>query len=193
MGKTTNKKISLVQKIKEGLPYHITDSTAFLILSSPTFAAIETQFFRMSHDNSVNSRLLAAGLTYAGIGGLFSKGMHSSRNFFDIKPESKERIKQIHDTGYSLICSLTTPLFYYTAGVRDTEQIVLGTGVTLALATALGGPVGYFVDAFRDLTGLEDSERIPKTIQQKSPAVKKGLAALLTTAAAGLTFAMYKI
>ena len=100
--------------IKRNLNQHMVDSTSLLTASTPLFAAFETYFAVISNENSINARVLAAGLTYVGIGSLYSKGLDVSRNLFRIKSETKEKIKQMNrqDTTQEV-----------TYGPRSLEQI----------------------------------------------------------------------
>lgn len=188
----TENRTSLAEKVKDGLKYHIVDSTALMAFSTPVFAAFETSCAGMSNETSLNARLLAVGLTYAGMGRLFSKGLDVSRKLFKIKPETKEKMKQLHDAAYATAYNLVIcPPFYYAAGVRDPEQIALGTAAGMGFALVVGGPMGYAVDAFRDLTGLKESERLPELVNKQNSRVKKGLAALLVGGAIALTAGIY--
>ncbi len=185
-------KTSLAGKVKDILKYHVVDSTALMAVSTPVFAAFETYCAGMTDDNSLHARLLAVGLTYAGMGRLFSKGLDVSRKLFKIKPETKEKVKQIHDATYAAAYNLAIcPPFYYAAGVRDPEQIALGTAAGVGFALVVGGPMGYAVDAFRDLTGLKKSERLPALVERQNSKTKRGLAALLVGGAIALTAGVY--
>jgi hypothetical protein len=187
-------KASVMEKIKDNLKYHLVDSTALMGFSSPIFAALETSIAGISHENSIHARLLAVGLTYAGLGRIFSKGMDLSRKMFHIKPETKERLKQLHDASYATAYNiLISPLFYYAAGVRDIKQIAMGTAMSMGFAFVAGGPMGYAVDAFRDLTGLKSSERVPELVRRQNPNIKKGLAALLTAGMIAATAGVYSV
>ena len=146
----------------------------------------------MSNENSINARLLGAGLVYLGEGGLFAKGMDLSRQFFKIGAETKERMIQLHDAAYSTAFSaVTAPLFYYGAGVRDLKQIALATAAGMGMSFFLGGPMGYSVDVFRDLTGIKESSRIPKIVKRINSKIKKGLVALTVAGSLGLTAGIY--
>ena len=185
-------KTSLAGKVKDSLKYHVVDSTALMAVSTPVFAAFETDCAGMTDENSLNARLLAVGLTYAGMGSLFSKGLDVSRKLFKIKPETKEKMKQLHDAAYATAYNLVIcPPFYYVAGVREPEQIALGTAAGMGFALVMGGPMGYAVDAFRDLTGLKKSERLPELVSKQNSKVKRGLAALLVGGAIALTAGIY--
>ena len=194
MEDNTNTRENRIASLLEALKYHLSDSTALLTATTPLFAAFETFMAGISIENSINARLLGTGLTYAGLGRVFTKGMDLSRKLFKITPETKERVKQAHDAAYAISYNfLMSPLFYYIAGVRDIKQIALGTVSSMGLALIAGGPMGYSVDAFRDLTGLKNSERIPKIISKSSPKIKKSLVALLAAASIGLTAEVYNL
>lgn len=184
----------LVQKLKEGFNYQIVDSTALMAVTTPFFAALETFAAGMSDKHSINARLLAVGLTYAGMGRLFSKGLDASRGLFNIKPETKERLKQIHDASYAATYNLVmTPAFYYASGLRDAKKIAIGTLIATGLVSIIGGPMGYVVDAFRDLTGLKKSERLPNLLERQSPKLKKCFVGLLIAGSIAATTGIYSL
>jgi len=181
------------KKSKKALKTHLVDSTALMVPSTPLFGAFETFVAGMSVENSIHARALAYGLTYAGMGRLFTKGLDISRNLFKIKPETKERVKQFHDTAYAVTYNLAiSPFFYYAAGVRDFKQIAIGTGMAMGVALFIGGPMGYFVDGYRDLMGIKDSKRIPRAVSGQSPRIKKTIAALVLSSSIGLTAGLYQ-
>lgn len=185
--------MKLGKNLKESLKMHIVDSTALITATVPILAAFETYVAGMSNENSINSRLLVTGVSFAGMASLFSKGMDLSRKVMHIKPETKERVKQIHDAAYSTIYNvLISPPFYYAAGVRDVKQIAIGTATIAGLSLFMGGPVGYAVDSFRDLTGIKESERLPNFVQRQNKNVKRGLAALLIASSFAITSGVYE-
>lgn len=187
-------KKTITDKIKTELKYHLSDSTAMASMINPIFAALEVSAFGMTIPNSINARLIGTGLTYAGMGRLYSKGMDLSRKVFKIKPETKVALRKRHDRAYSIAYNLiVSPIFYYAAGSRDIEQIALGTGVSVAFGLVAGGWLGSAVDQFRDLSGLENSKRLPNVIAESSPKMKKGLVALLAAASIGLTAETYNL
>lgn len=180
-------------RIKAGIKTHLVDSTALSIVSNPVFSAFETMVAGMSNENSIHARMVGTGLTYAGMGRLFTKGMDLSRKLFKIKSETPERIKQLHDAAYATAYNIViSPAFYYVAGVRDFKQIAIGTAAAAGLALVAGGPMGYAVDAYRDLTCIKESERLPSIIKNQGRTTKAGLAGLLAAASIGAMALIYE-
>lgn len=192
-GKTKN----IVEKVKENIKYHLVDSTAILAESAPVFAAFETQLAGLSDEISMNARMLVAGLTYfAGMGYLFGKGRDLSRKVFKVKDETKEKIKLIHDGLYTGAFNLIgAPLIYLASGAKDLTEIALGTAVSVGIGSLNGPLAGYSIDAFRDLTGLEECNRTsyPNFIKKQSSKIKKGLAALLVAGSLSLIAGNYAL
>lgn len=179
---------------KNFLKTHLCDTTALLTASTPLFAGLEVSLAGMSVETSTSARIMGALLGYAGMGRLFTKGLDVSRNLLKIKPETKEIIKQIHDISYAAAYNAVIgPAFYYAVGVRDLKQIAIGTGIGVGLSLVAGAPMGYAVDAFRDLAGIKSSERIPKIVSKQSPNMKKSLMAILAAASIGLTAGVYSV
>jgi hypothetical protein len=180
------------RETKAGLKTHFVDSTALLTVSNPVFSVFETMAASMTNENSIRARGIAAVLTYAGMGKLFTGGMKLSRKFFKIKQTDSEKRQQFHDASYATAYNLViSPPFYYFAGVRDFKQIAIGTATAAGLALIAGGPIGYAVDAYEDLVGLKECERLPLLVRKQNRAIKTGLAGLLVAASVGARGLIY--
>src|SRR3989338_2385030 len=179
---TENK--SRISKLKEGLKYHLVDSTALLTSSTPVYAAMEVGIVGMSDQVSLGSRLSGAVITYGGIGWAFAKGRDLSRRFFSITDKTRERIQTLHDSLYTAVFNgVMTPPLYLAMGA-DTNQAIFGGLSAAALSIPMGPVLGYSVDVARDMTGLRTCER---------PSVKKGLAALLLAGSIVATAGVYAL
>ncbi|VVB79499.1 Uncharacterised protein [uncultured archaeon] len=187
------KLVSIVKEIN--LKKHLVDSTAVMTVATPVMAAVEKfNQHPLATQTSINSRLLAIGLTYAGFGSLFTWLRGHSRNMFGITPESTEKAKKFHDIAYSLAYGVVTTVpFYLIAGARGEQDVGWNTFYNVAAMGATGWLLGYSVDAFRDFFNVEPSERLPQVIQQFSPREKKGLAALAVTASLAITGLAYNL
>ena len=171
---------------------HLSDSTAMILSYTPMAAAVETFTAGITNEDSANARTFGAGLTYAGLGLVYSKGLHLSRRIYQITTESTEKEKLKHDTLYGIAFSLAiSPFFYLAVGINDWKQITIGTVIGTGAAIFGSGITGYSIDGFRDLMGLENSERIPRRIANLRASAKKGLAALLVAGSIGLTAGVY--
>lgn len=187
----------IARLLKEEAPSYLVDSTSLLAASTPIFAALETNVAGFSNENSVNARLLGTGLTFAGMGKLFTGGLRRSRKLFKIKEETtRESLINLHDAAYAVAYNLViSPPFYLLAGVRDLKQIAIGTGLSMGFALVAGGPIGYAVDSFKDLTGLEECKRrgYPELVRKQPPYIKRIIAAGLVAASIALTSGVYQI
>jgi len=185
-----------LRKTGDKLKYHLVDSTAIIVESTPGLAVFETGIAGMSDEVSISARIFAAGLVYLGIGSAFAKGRDLSRKLFKITDATKDRIQGLHDAAYSGAFTLVSaPLIYVASGARNINEIAIGTAVATGFGLVNGAPVGYAVDLFRDLTGLKDCDRpsYPALLKRQTPRTKKGLAALLTAGAMVLTAGIYSI
>ena len=157
MAKDTNQTISnqnkrsVIRKVRDGLEYHLIDSTALLAESTPIFAAFETGIAGMADDVSINARLIAMGLAYGGVGTALAKGRDLWRGKFKVSNITRERVQMLHDTAYLAAFNLfASPAIYYASGSRDLKEIAIGTACSIAFGSANGGPLGYSIDTFRD-------------------------------------------
>ncbi len=181
----------VLQKLKKALPYHLSDSTAILAEATPIYVFFETAVSRMSADASQNARLSILGMTYLGLGFVYGKGRDLWRNAFQVNNYDTERRKQFHDALYAAsFNALLSPPLYYLTGAKTTTEILTATALSVGFGMLNGGPVGYSIDIFRDLTGVQPSERVPSSLKRR-PALKKGLAAALVGASIGLTSLLY--
>lgn len=174
---------------------HLVDTTAGLTEVTPIFAGYEIFLAGMSNEVSINARILAAGMGYGGLGSVLSRGRDYSRRIFGISEKSPERLQAIHDTGYLVAFNLViSPIIYALSGETDPWKIATGTALAMAIGGLNGPAIGYSIDAFRDLAGLEECERksYPEILRKRSSKVKKGIAALAIATSLGITAQMYK-
>ncbi len=171
-------------KVGEWLKYHVVDTTALLASTNPLYSASEVWVAGMSNQVSINSRLMATVISYAGMGLAFARGRDLSRKIFKITSKTKEKTQVIHDMAYTSAFNLAVaPMIYLSMGA-DVKQAVIGGLSLAALSLGMGPIMGYSVDVARDLTGLRECERktYPNLIKRQKSSVKKGLAALLVGA-----------
>ncbi|MEK6891075.1 MAG: hypothetical protein AABX03_02965 [Nanoarchaeota archaeon] len=185
---------TLLSKIQKFGKYYLVDSTSGLTESTPIFAAFETQIVGMSPEVSMNARLYTAGLTYLGTGYLFAKGRDSWRSMLNVNDESSNKVQGITDSLYGGLFTLAIcPPLYMLSGSRDFKEIALASVVSAGLATFNGFFAGYAIDLGRDLTGVKESARIPKTIKNRSKTFKRTLALGLVAASLALTAGVYSL
>jgi len=194
MVKINLKQINL-RTVARNLRQHVTDSTSMLVESTPVFAAFEVGVAGMTNTVSLNTRVAAAGLAYLILGYVYGKGRDLWRGHFGITQESEEKIQKKNDRLYTAAFNaILSPIIYGLTGAEGL-QILTGTGICVGLGLVNGWPMGYVMDAYRDLTGFEECKRTsyPKIIKRQSPAVKLGLAAMLAAGSLALTDGIYKL
>ncbi|MBT3642408.1 hypothetical protein HN604_01565 [archaeon] len=182
------------KRIYEGLRNHVVDSTTIMAESFPFFAAYETKLAGMEADISMNAKYLGASITYAGLGFAFSKGRDVWRKKFKISDRSKEKLQAAHDILYTAAFNgAFLPALYYSSGERDLETLAVGTGLGIAVAGANSYFLGSAIDIGRDLTGIETCDRkiYPHLIKDRSPKIKKSIAAGLVVGSIGLMSLIY--
>ncbi len=170
--------MSKLKSLGELLKYHLTDTVSLNSFANPILGALEVTAYGLSDEVSLNTRILATGLSFLGMGGAFSKGRDFSKKLLKITDQTKERYHAIHDTIYPAAFNLlVAPPIYYASGARG-DEIVPATLGAIAFGMVSGGAIGYVIDAFRDLTSLKECERAsyPDSIREKSPGFKKTLA-----------------
>lgn len=175
---------------------HLVDSTAIVAECTVPYALGEVYGAGMSDEVSRNARLLGAVLVYGGLGTAFAKGRELSRRVFRINETSNERLQVTHDALYNAgFNAVVGPLFYLASGSRDPQEIIIGTIVQTAIGFVNGAPMGYSVDTFRDLTGIEECKRpsYPKIIKNRSRNAKKTLATLIAAGTIGVTAGIYAL
>ena len=181
-------------KIYNAMKCHMIDTTAFLMVCHPVMAAFEVNVADMSNETSMSARLLSTAFNYGGLGSVYSKGRDLSKRIFKITKDTNERMKEIHDTIYCIAFNtLVQPPFYYLAGSRNAREIAIGTTVTAAVSLLTGSAIGYAIDTYRDLTGLQESERLPSFLKLQTPKTKKYVAGLLTTVSVGALAVIYSL
>jgi hypothetical protein len=181
------------EKLKYEMKRHLSDSTAIMTVANPIYATLETMVVGMTDRVSMQSRVINTGLLYAGMGSL-TKLRDFSKKIFKIGKESKEYVKGLHDVLFAATFIVgIKPLVYFASGETDLKKIALATGLGILTGSAVAYPVGYLVDAYRNLTGVEKSGRLPYAVEKQSPKFKKTLATLLTVGSIGATGLVYAL
>ncbi len=183
--------MNLEKLVNNGRQY-LSDCTAVAAVYTPAYALLEVGLAGMSHDLSLDARLWGLATVYLGMGSVISLGRDYSQKLWGITEDTREKIRKIHDTAYVAATALVTnPFFYLAVGARDLKEIVVGTVAGAALSAAVGAPMGYAIDWFRDLLGVKEAQRMPSSMKRCSSRVKKIIAAGLVAASVGLTGAVY--
>lgn len=185
--------------IKKNSKFYASDTTAMLTESHPVFTAFEVGVAGMSNAMSINARLIATAVAFGGIGYVYGKGRDFSRKVFKITDETKERKQHFHDIAYTAAFNLViSPPMYIASQLLagedlDFKKIAIGTASATAFGAVNGSPMGYSVDAFRDLTGIKECNRksYPKFIKKQSPGIKKTIATGLVAASIGAMSLIY--
>lgn len=172
--------MTFVETIKDRLKKHAVASTAIVSLCNLIFAVVETVGCGMGIGESGEAKIKGSALCFAGMGFLYDLFRDVSLKTFNIDKEDKKKIK-LHDRLYSIAYSAVTspPIYYGFFEIRDPEKIAYATLASCGIALFSGHPMGYAIDGMRDLTGMEESKRLPRAIRELSPGRKKGLAAIL--------------
>ncbi len=172
----------------DNLIQHFVDTTAIVAVNNPIRATIELFAADMPDSLSMTARFYATLISYAGLGSFFSRTRDYSQRIFNIGTKKKDG----HDALYGLVFTAATqPIFYYFVGCRSEREIFLGTLGAMGMALFLGPLYGRSIDAYRDLTGIQESKRLPGFIKNQSPTTKNYIAGLLTATSVGTLAAIY--
>ncbi len=183
-----------LETITNNAKRYLSDCTAVAAVYTPAYALMEIGLAGMSHQQSLDARLVGLSSVYLGLGSVISLGRDYSRKAFDITKDSPGKTRKIHDTLYlATIALVSNPIFYLAIGARDVKEIVVGTVAGAVLSAAVGAPMGYAIDWFRDLLGVESAQHMPSLIKRCSSRVKKTIAAGLVAASVGLTGLVYHV
>ncbi|MFA4952616.1 MAG: hypothetical protein WC584_00145 [Candidatus Pacearchaeota archaeon] len=179
---------------KKFIKYHLIDTTAIITFSTPFFVFLENAISKISDLNSIRARAYAIILSFLGLGKLISGGRDLSRKLFHITHKTNEKIQIFHDAIYLGIFNLlTAPIIYFIAGETNFFKILSATLLTSIFALFIGAPMGFFIDSFRDLSGLKKCERkiYPKKLHLISKISKIILLILLILISLIITLCIY--
>ncbi|MBI4894987.1 MAG: hypothetical protein HY831_00705 [Candidatus Aenigmarchaeota archaeon] len=183
-------------KIKEGLTKHVIDTTGIMTEVNPVCAAVEI-VSGMSVQSSMEARIFSTYLNYLGLGYVFARGRDLSRYVFGVSPDSPEKSQTVHDALYTTAATLVlSPAIYAATQTMygheiDMYQIGKTTIPMACIAFFNGVPIGYAVDTFRDLTGIEECKRpsYPPALKRQVPKMKKVIVAgLIATSLGAMSF-----
>ena len=154
-----------------------------LMRSLPDFMQVLTE---MSSDES---KVLRWSLlpVIGGVAYFVDKGRIFSRNYF------KKKSFGNHDGMYnSVLGPLTNSVPYGIKFGGDLSKVIPTTLGTLPLAYFVGIIEGFFTDTMKDLLGFENTNRLPKVVQNFSQKTKLGLAGLMVASSLALTHGIYE-
>ncbi len=176
----------------KNLTKYVAENTAIVSFITPVFAGLETILIGMDNNDSIRARVIGIAAVYLGIGTLYSRGRDKFREKFNVNSGDSESKIQFYDTLYGFVFNLAVaPTFYYLAGCRDLKEILMGsaTGITIGVTTAAA--IGYAIETYKDLIGVETSKRLPNFISKLNAREKVFLATLLTTGSLAATCEIY--
>ncbi len=179
------KKPSFLKKTSDFLKFHIVDTTSQLLASNPLYVAWEKLGLGFSDKLSIDSRIDASILFYSGAGLLFSKGR-------DLYYKAMHRAaSKLHDAAYASLFGVLFSAAIYAKNGAPIDDVAAGALTGAALGAMVGTPVGYAIDAGRDLTGLKKSERLPEKVRNLPGLMKKSIYAGLLAASVALMAGIY--
>lgn len=179
-----------IGNIYEKVRNHIVDTTAILVASNPIFTISENVISGMSDKLSLANRINGSALFYLGAGYVFAKGRDFYYDLLKIDKDSK--LKGFHDAVWGTIYGALFNGAVTATNVQSLDEIVVGAVSGALTGGIAGAPSGYAIDAFRDLTDVNPSERLPKKIRNLPSKIKKGIVAGVIAASIGLTGGIYK-
>lgn len=183
--------MNLEKLVNNGKQY-LSDCTAVAAVYTPAYALLEVGLAGMSHQQSLDARLVGLSSIYLGLGSAISLGRDYSQKLFHITEASPGKTRKIHDTLYlATIALVSNPIFYLAIGARDVKEIVVGTVAGAVLSAVIGAPMGYVIDWFRDLLAIEPAQHMPSFMKRCGSKTKKLIAAGLVAASVALTGAVY--
>lgn len=176
--------------IKHELHRHVVDSTAMVTIANPIYAFLEV-LSGMTTGVSLNSRAISTAATYAGLGSL-TKIRDFSKRKIGITADSSELAKGLHDVVFTATAVVgLKPLIYMASGETDLKKIIIATAATTMAGAVMAYPGGRLIDCYREIMGVEETNRLPKIVEDQSPRVQKGLAGLLTAGSVAAVGAVY--
>ena len=176
----------------KNLTKYLAENTAIISFVTPVFAGLETMLIGMNNDDSIRARAISTAAVYCGLGTLYSRGRDKFRKKFNVNSDDSETRIQLYDIFYGFVFNIfAAPTFYYLAGCRDLKEIFMGAATGIAIGITTAGATGYSIEAYRALTGVETSKRLPNFVSKLSAREKVFLATLLTTISLASTCEIY--
>jgi hypothetical protein len=183
-----SKAISLIRK---NAGQHMIDTSAILVCNNPIMGFVENVVIGMPDEVSIKARCIASLVALLGTGSLFSRGRDMSRKAFGVGQASPEKKQMLHDLCYQVGFTAFNLALYRVCGA-ETKEMISGTLFAVGISAAKGPIKGYAIDTFRDLTGIEESNRLPKYIKSLPLGVKRGIAVAAIVASLATLCLIYK-
>ena len=186
--------VGAIEWLKYNLKYHLVNSAAQVGVATPIMVAYETGVTGIPDEQSLYARLLGASLTFGGIGYLDARFRDFARKKLHVEDTTNEFIQGTVDIGSRIVFNLARfPSVYFAVGIRDLDTLIALTTFGVGYSFVSGYFSGYAMDLSRELTGIQESKRIPSYIRNHSPPIKKAIFAGLIASSILLTMGIYKI
>jgi hypothetical protein len=182
-------KSGLENKIKQ----HFCDATATSSALNPVYAVIETTLMGFSPKVSFNAKLTGTAINYLGLASVYSRTRDRVKKYFNIEESTPGWKKSAFDSlyGFGFTMAVSSPIYMVSGlmcGEADIKKSIAASGISCLMNIPLGVVNGYAIDCFRDLTGMKESNRIPRCIGKLPKAMKKGIASVLVGSSIAATY-----
>ncbi len=168
-------------------------------MANPMYAALE-MMQGVSIETSVGAKIQATTIAYLGLGKKYNEWRDKSVDFFKVNKESIGAL-WFHDGCYTACFNtVIIPPMYLISQLFAQKGISLPEvieGVKVGIGMGFfGGPfLGYSVDVFKDLGGIEECKRkfYPDFIKKQKSKIKKGIAVTLAAASIASMALIYNV
>ena len=164
------------------------DTTAKIIVTNPALGFLENIVLGFPDDLTLSSRLTGTIGKYLGAGLAYAAGRRYLHRKLKVDP--KKAVGKVFDAAYGGAFFTVFAAGVLAINGATPEEISYGSILSGVTGIAIGTPVGYSLDVFRDLLGQGTSERTPNWINSFGRKTKLGIAASSLALSLGLVGGM---
>lgn len=169
---------------------HLSDATSVSSFSIP-IKAVTDQFAGLSDMESIESRAKITALNYFGLVQLIKLRDYSKKKLGISKSKSKV-LHYAHDMAFTAGISIPIQTaIYVSSGVTDWKEIAMAIGTSTGVFCVLAGPLGQFIDTYRELVRVRKSKNTPSFFKGLENKTKKKVAVGLVAGSLALTGLLY--
>ena len=178
------------QGFKYGLMKHLSDATSISAFSVP-IKALTDQFAGISNIDSIETRAKMVALNYLGLVQLVKLRDYTKKKS-GISRSKNKALHYLHDIAFTACLGIPIQVgVYLSSGVSDWKEIAATIGGGLVVTSIFAGPLGQFIDTYRELMRVKKSNNTPAYFKRIRNDLKRKVGVVLVAGSMALTGLIY--
>jgi hypothetical protein len=182
-----------LQNAKKHLTNHVVNATALCAEGLPVYTTME-HLVGFTPEQIIHSRAIGLATMYLGLANVYTAGRNKFFKLTSTTNDSSEKRKVAADSMYGILFNFTTSYpWYWAVGETDIQKITIGAASAAVFGFLNAGAQGFTLDASRELLGLNEQKRVPKSVYNLSRRTKNTILCAGITSSALITYATFVV